>query len=202
MKEPFFLFDFDGTVGNSMRLVYQGVCNVFRNSRIIPPTLDDYIIHFAFPYLGYYQDRGVKADEHQILKWFKEGAGPFRIELFQDAINLLRRLEEAGYQPAIVTANSEENIQKSLRYHNLDHIEAYSIHAADKTECIRGLIEKSEFGAETIYVGDVVSDMVQAKAAGARPVAILRNSFMSLAPHFFEAGATDCIRTLDAIQVA
>jgi len=200
--KPYALFDFDGTTGDSMCLVYQGVCNVFRNSRIIPPTPNDYILHFAFPYRGYYHDRGVKADEHQIWEWFKEGAGPFKIELFQDAISLFRRLEEAGYQPAIVTANSEENIQKSLHHHNLNHIETYSIHAADKTECIRKLVENSEFGSETIYVGDIVSDMVQAKAAGARPIAILRNSFMSLASHFFEAGATDCIRTLDAIQVA
>jgi len=202
MKKPYVLFDFDGTLGDSMGSIYEGVCHVFRNSLIVPPAMDDYVLNFAFPYTGYYHDRGVKADKDQIWKWFREGAGPFKGDFFQDGINLLRRLEEAGYVPAIVSANSEENIQHSLHCHNLNHIEAHSIPSADKTERIRELVEISEFGSETIYVGDIVSDVVQAKAAGARPIAILRNSLMSLSPYFFAAGATDCVRTLDAIQVA
>ncbi len=201
MKKPYVLFDFDGTLGETMEEILEGVYHVFRNSLIVPPSINDYVLNFAFPYTGYYHDRGVKADKDQIWKWFREGAGPFKGDFFQDGINLLRRLEEAGYVPAIVSANSKENIQYSLHRHNLNHIEAHSVPSADKTERIRELVESSEFGPETIYVGDIVSDIVQAKAAGARPIAVLRNSFMSLSSHFFEAGATDCIRTLDAIEV-
>jgi phosphoglycolate phosphatase len=201
MKKPFFLLDFDGTVADSMNYIYRGVCNVFEQSDLIPPTLEDYILNFHFPYRGFYQDRGVVVDEHQIWRWYISGADPFRPTLFPDASALLENLSRAGYEVAIISANSEENIRKSLKEYNLSHLEVCSVHAADKSDCIRSFIDRSSLGHETPYIGDVVSDMSQARIAGVKPVAILRNHFFGLAEHFRKAGARQCVKSLTELKV-
>jgi phosphoglycolate phosphatase-like HAD superfamily hydrolase len=201
MKKPFFLFDFDGTLVDSMNCIYRGVCNVFERSGLIPPTLEDYILNFHFPYLGFYQDRGVIVDERQIWNWYIQEAYPFKAKLFPDARDLLENLSKAGYEAVIISANSEKNILNSLKVVGFPELEVCSVHVSDKSDCIRSFIERSSLGHETPYIGDIVSDMSQARIAGVKPIAILRNQFFDLAEHFRKAGARECVRSLTELKV-
>jgi phosphoglycolate phosphatase len=200
-KKPFFLFDFDGTVGDSMGCVEAGLKNVFQKCGLTPPTLEDYILNFHFPWLKFYYDRGVTVDEDQIWDWYIEGSEPFQATLFSDAASLLENLSRAGYETAIISSNSEKNVRTSLKKFGLAHMEVCAVHASDKSDCIRSFIDRSSLGHETPYVGDVVSDMSQARIAGVKPVAILRNQFWGLAEHFRKAGARECVQSLTDLKV-
>jgi len=201
MKKPFFLFDFDGTLVDSMDCVYRGICNVFKQSSLIPPTIENHIVNFHFPWLNFFHDRGVTVDEDQIWNWYIEGSEPFKATLFSDALALLENLSRAGYEVAIISSNSEKNIRTNLKKFGLPHLEVHSVHAADKSDCIRSFIDRSSLGHETPYVGDIVSDMSQARIAGVKPIAILRNHFFGLAEHFRKAGAQKCVSSLTQLKV-
>lgn len=194
------LFDFDGTLVDSMGSVHRGVKYVFEKHGLPVPEDSDYVLNFRFPFRAYYLERGIRLSDKEILEMFKKGAGEYLPSFFDDAVRAVARLRDSGYSISVITANSEDNVLKALRYARLDDL----IHcktASVKTEAIRELVSKSSLGPKTVYVGDIIADIKDAKEAGAKPVAVLRNGLIRLSPHFHEAGAKICISSLDHLKL-
>jgi phosphoglycolate phosphatase-like HAD superfamily hydrolase len=108
---------------------------------------------------------------------------------------MISHLREINHVVTVVTANSSDNTLRVLESAKLLNFVEY-ISASHKSEAIRELVGKSALGSKTIYVGDIVADMIDAKNGGAYPVAVLRNGLMRLAPEFHAAGARMCISSL------
>jgi phosphoglycolate phosphatase-like HAD superfamily hydrolase len=70
------------------------------------------------------------------------------------------------------------------------------VSASNKVEAIRELVGRSSLGSKTPYIGDIIADMIDAKTAGAYPIAVLRNGLLKLAHEFHKAGAKHCTSSL------
>lgn len=194
------LFDFDGTLVDSMGSIFKGVSYVFTQSGCSPPDFVDYILNFHFPFGAFYRERGVSLSDDEIFRIYLQGTDRYVPQFFDDAKAVISSLHQAGYIACIVTANREENVLRTLENVGLDGCVQHRC-ATEKTETIRELVSQSSLGSKTIYVGDIVADIKDASAAGAYPVAVLRNGMMKLAPEFHKAGAKMCVSSLKHLKL-
>lgn len=194
------LFDLDGTLVDSMGKIFEAVSGVFVVEGLEKPSFEDYVLNFRFPFETFYCERGVKLSPKEIFKTYSTFHGHYNPRFFDDALSAIHRLHSTQHKPSIVTANSPENVLRVLESVNLVNVlECKS--ASDKVEAIREFVGRSSLGGMTPYVGDIVADMRDAKRAGARPVAVLRNGLMKLGQEFLDAGASICIRSLKDIDL-
>lgn len=193
------LFDFDGTIADSMERIHQGVRAVFHEAGIPPPSLDDYALHFGFPCKDYFASRGVPFSEEEIWDIFLLAAGVYDPDCFADAVSFIQELEEINVSVLIITANSEGNVSRALAKAGLERkVTVISTH--NKATSIRRCVEVSSLGAGTPYFGDICHDMKEAVVGGATPVAVLRNGHMKHAHAFTCAGAKICIPSFEGFQ--
>lgn len=193
------LFDFDGTFVDSMSEIFGAVSHVFISQGLNVPSFEEYITKFRFPFGAFYRERGVRLSDDEIyniyIGAYHEKYGVYNPPLYDDVLGLIKYLRGIDHTISVVTANSHDNITRVLEGAKLINVvDCFS--ACDKVEAIRELVNSSFFGPKTFYVGDVVADMIDAKKAGAFPVAVLRNGLIKLAYEFHTAGARMCISSL------
>lgn len=191
--------DFDGTLVNSMEEIFTAVSYVFISQELEAPSFEDYVVNFRFPFGVFYRERGIKLSDEKIFEIYAKAYfkmyGVYNPPLYDDGLAMISKLHEIDHTVSVVTANSQDNtlrVIESAKLINL--IDCFS--ASNKVEAIRELVQKSSLGSRTPYVGDIIADMIDAKEAGAFPVAVLRNGLIKLAPEFHKAGARLCISSL------
>ena len=193
------LFDLDGTLANSMEEIFSAVSHVFLSQGLKVPSFEDYVINFRFPFGYFYRERGVKLSDDEIFRIYADAYrskyGVYNPPLYDDGLFIISHLHDIDHTATVITANSEDNTLRVLEFAKLIHL-VDCVSACNKEDAIRELVGKSLLGDRTIYVGDVVADMIDAKRGGAFPVAVLRNGLMKLAPKFHEAGARMCVSSL------
>ena len=190
------IFDLDGTLLDSMDGILRAVNHVFDSVGKEHPTYNDYILNFRFPFGAFYRDRGVTLSDSEILSVYREGLGEgFDPDFHLDALHVVTHLQNLSFTSAIVTANSLRNASKALDKAGFGS-GMKIISAPNKVEAIRKLVKQSSLGSRTPYVGDSCADMMEAREAGAKPVAVLRGDLINLAPHFHKAGAQACVSSL------
>ena len=104
------IFDWDGTLVDSVDNLYLGVCEVFKQSRIVPPSLIEYAEGLSSPYTEFYKRYGVTASEEQIWEWYRSAPGIKPTELFWDTVETLKILHLMEVQIAIVSGQRTESI--------------------------------------------------------------------------------------------
>jgi phosphoglycolate phosphatase-like HAD superfamily hydrolase len=193
------LFDFDGTLANSMNEIFTAVSHVFISQGLEVPSFEDYIINFRFPFGFFYRARGVKLSDDEIFAIYASAYfkyfGLYNPPLYDDGLRLIHYLHKTNHTSSVITANSKDNTLRVLESAKLIHL-VDCVSASNKEEAIRELVYRSSLGSKTPYVGDIIADMIDAKRAGAYPVAVLRNGLFKLANEFHKAGARMCIPSL------
>jgi len=193
------LFDLDGTLADSMGEIFAAVSYVFVSQGLEKPDFEDYVINFRFPFGVFYQERGVRLYDDEIFAIYANAYlrlhGIYNPPLYDDGLRLISHLHEINHTVTVVTANSSDNTLRVLESASLINI-VDCVSASSKEDAIRELVSGSLFGSRTLYVGDIVADMIDAKKGGAFPVAVLRNGLMRLAPKFHAAGARMCVSSL------
>ncbi|HLI87841.1 MAG TPA: HAD hydrolase-like protein [Ktedonobacteraceae bacterium] len=171
------LFDFDGTLANTIPLCIRAYQHVFEQYTGRTCTASEVMSHFGTTEAGIFQrtipDRWQDAFQSYLeiyKKLHTECPAPF------DGIeHILRKLDERGIALAVVTGKGEECALFSLEYLGLaryfDIVEVGDTKAIIKAAAMRKILDAWRMEPRcAAYVGDAASDMEEAAAAGVLPL--------------------------------
>ncbi|KKS36888.1 MAG: putative phosphatase [Parcubacteria group bacterium GW2011_GWD2_42_14] len=178
MKIKAVLFDFDGTLVNSVEQVYLGSRNVLIESGVQVPTFPEFCEEYEAPYATYFKKRGVTASNSDILRWYFDVARADEQPFFDDVCDVLQQLREQGILLGIISAHYKGKIQKRLKESNLaHHMQVVVGRAHTKVRPIQQFCHKSNISFEdACYVGDFASDVRDARKAGVVSIGITRGN--------------------------
>jgi HAD superfamily hydrolase (TIGR01509 family) len=186
------LFDWDGTLVDTIALIYRANVVVLREIGI-GMTREWYREHYSPDWRKSYLELGIPEDRWEAVgaRWAEEMATA-RPRALPWARPALRRLRSSGVRLGLVTASTRSVVEPNLARLNLE--DAFEvIRYSDDVErskphpdaLLEALDELGVRAADTVYVGDTTVDLAMANAAGAPFVAVGRTT---PAPRFREAG--------------
>lgn len=177
MIKKILIFDFDGTLADSLQLFVEIFNRLASKYNYVPATRSQ------VEYLRGKSAREViselKIPKYKLPIIFIEGKREFSksmtdLKLFSGMRNILPGLKK-NYSLGIVTSNSVENVNKFFKKNN---IEAFDFIYSDnnffgKGKVIKRLIKKYNFNAENlIYIGDEVRDIEAAYESGIKIISV------------------------------
>lgn len=177
-KHSAVLFDFDGTIAQTLHLL------LYLPEELLNLTALKEITHAEIEYLKRHGLRKfiglLKISPLRLPKMITELQHLFahhihNIPLVEGITDVLQTLHQKPAQIGIITSNTKENVESYLEFHQLDMI---SFVYADRSifgkhrVISRALKEQQIDPAQTIYVGDEVRDVEAAKKSGIRSVAV------------------------------
>lgn len=197
MKTPCVLFDFDGTLFDSIPIAYRATRLVFEASGCTPPEFEEYFLHCHAPFDVFYRSRGVSFSEEEIWRHFSRAADFSTAVFFSDVSPILSHLFLHGCTLGIVSGQKMGTLRHACEAHNLSHFFSVGIRGEvnDKVAALKEVCETHLLSREhTWYVGDFPADMRDAKTAGVHAVGIMRGNNTEKALR--TAGAEYCVNTL------
>nr|BBH91015.1 phosphohydrolase [Thermosporothrix sp. COM3] len=171
------LFDFDGTIANTIPVCVLAFQDTFRAMNAHVPTDDEVVAMFGPSEEGIFQ-RAMPAHWEEALQIFLKAyrkhhdACP---QPFAGIPQALQLLQQRGIPMALVTGKGPHSAAYSLDYlgitHYFDVIEVGKPEGVVKMRAIEEILQKWQLAPEdAIYVGDADYDMLEAQAAGVLPV--------------------------------
>lgn len=168
--------DHDGTLGDSVDAVYNSAMYVLRMSGIPQISLHEFFEGLTVPFQDFLRGLGVTAPLEQVLDWYYLAAkNSVTTLLFSDVQPVLNQLHQSGVVLGVISANSEEILQKHLSEGGVINLFS-EIHSdiQGKIETIRECALRHGNLEQSFYVGDFPSDMRDGVQAGVIPVGITR----------------------------
>ena len=162
-------FDYDGTLIDSIPEIYRGVCRVLAKCGRPPVTFEEFQKTFKSPYMEWYTSRGVTLSREEITEIYfgdmKSDESPYlhRVE------EVVQKLKKLGVHVGIVSAHYEDRVRERVvtrdsLFHPEDRIVGLSHR---KAEDIQKMCEAHGLQPhQVVYVGDLASDVRDARAAG------------------------------------
>lgn len=166
------LFDFDGTLGDTLPLFANGLRQFHKilgyrlpdesmalAMRDMPPghiltALG--LARYKIPLLAILMRRSMRAEAS-------------KVQLFDGIESVVRQCHDYGIQLGIVSSNSRPFVKTVLERYELDIFSWYicGMGLGGKSRHLRKLLRRAHLSAATtLYIGDEVRDIVAAKAAG------------------------------------
>lgn len=171
------IFDFDGTIGDSFDYVAGFLERHVRRGHPLTPeekeklrgmTMQQMAIHLGSPYwyLPVLFIIGRRA----------MGKAIYDVPIFEGMGRVIDQLHAEGHELMIVSSNNNRNIKRSLKQHHLYKYFTDIYGNAGffgKKRAIRRILYRNSLDAkDAVYIGDEVRDVVAAKAAGIRVIAV------------------------------
>lgn len=171
------IFDFDGTIADSLPLVIAIFGELLRGGKPVPPEEVERLRGMSLLRVG---------AELRIVPWkvpflLARGRSRMRrrldeVPLFPGIDDVIRQLHADGHRLDIVSSNSARTIRVFLRKHDLDRnfIRIYGRAGIfGKKKLLRMMLQRTQLDREqTYYIGDEVRDIEAAKHAGIHMVAV------------------------------
>lgn len=178
MKKTLLIFDFDGTIADTL-VVALKILNELGQDFDLPPVDREQFIELkqkTIPELM--QLSGLSW--FQLPRFIKKARKRFRTHLgevapVQGMPEVLQRLRESGQRMGILTSNTQEGVSEFLQAHALQYFEF--IHAPDslfgKASVIRKVLAHEALQPdEVVMIGDELRDVEAAQKVGVDSVAV------------------------------
>lgn len=203
MKKKAILFDFDGTIADSIPWIFEEINNHAKEYGFQPILSDQFealrsstlpelvkqfnISLFKLPFFIATMRREVKKDIDKmgLCKGMKE---------------LILTLKKGGQRMGVVSSSPRENIESFLKRHDLNIFEFIhsELNIFGKSAALEGVMREHNMKKEeTIYVGDEIRDIEACKAIGLDIISVTWgfNDEVGLRKH----GASHVVNSPDAI---
>lgn len=171
------IFDFDGTIADSLPLVIRLFERMMRGGKPMPPGEVDRLRGMSLAHAG---------AELRIPPWkaplfLARGRRMMRrhldeVPIFPGIVEVIRQLQQDGHQLYVVSSNSARNIRIFLKRHELDNVFVHIKGSAGifgKKKLLRDMLHRSKLvTGDTLYIGDEVRDIDAAHHCGIRIIAV------------------------------
>lgn len=177
------VFDFDGTIADTLSLVVEIVNKLAKKYTLKKITKKDILRLRDKTYVEIFKELhafGISVLQLPFL--LKEGKDRMTkqivsCKLFPGLSETLIFLKEKGFRLGIITSNLKKNVELFLHKNNLNVFDfIYSDNSAfllGKGDKLKKLIEKNHWRSdEVVYVGDEVRDVEAAKEAGVKIISV------------------------------
>lgn len=171
------LFDFDGTIADSLAIAIQVYNEIAPSLRIPRITADDDRLRHMNP------REALRANAIPMWKVpplivairFRLRSRIDAVPIFPDIAAAIDELRAAGHRCAIVSSNSRENIERFLARNRIEGLEilATGVGLFGKPKALRKALRTAgATAANAVYVGDETRDIVAAREVGMRSIAV------------------------------
>lgn len=192
------LFDWDGTVLDSMPAEYRGCVAVFEAAGLEPPSMAYFCQKLTMPFYDWFLRHDVNMQEEHLQKVYHAAVDRKDARLFPGARDCFQLLRRAGLKLGIVSARKWPELLSALEKHSMmQYLEVATGDAEDKAMAIMKACD--EIGVspkQAMYVGDLATDVHAGKRAGVATVGFLgaygdRATFSDIKPDHIAASHED-----------
>lgn len=177
------IWDWNGTLLNDVTLC-SDIMNEMLTKRKLPKiSVDKYKSIFTFPVIEYYKQTGLDLTKDgfedlsiEFISAYE--AHRYTCNLYDDALEVLERIESYGIEQSVLSAYSQNALQELISHFNLKKyfvklVGLDNIYAAGKIENgKKWMHELNHKNHEVLLIGDSVHDYEVAKAIGADSILI------------------------------
>jgi pyrophosphatase PpaX len=196
------IFDMDGTLGDTLPSILIALRETFARftGRVYS---DNEILAMFGPSEEGIIRRIVPPDvyEHALQYYLDRYAVLHADRPFPGIRELMSDLKERGFRLGVATGKGPKAAAISMRAYGLDgyidRLETGSAHGAVKPELIRSIVERWGLRVDQVgYVGDMQSDMADARSAGVLPIgaAWSQSSFLTAADTPYRFTSVEALR--------
>ena len=176
------LFDFDGTLVDTNGLILKSMRATFSKLLNDPDVSDDVLLDCIGPPLVATARRFLPEDEQLFVDTYREFCFEYHdelVEIYPGVVELLVRLRESGFKLVVVTSKKRDMLLKGLNatgiadfFDELVCEEDVDNHKPEPDAVLVAMERAGLAPDECLMVGDNYHDILSARAAGVRSVAV------------------------------
>jgi HAD superfamily hydrolase (TIGR01662 family) len=179
------MFDWDGTLYDSLMLNYNCYLKVFSSLGIKPISIEEYRSRATpnwyefYRYLQIPEDKWIQADEIWLAQYEEERN---KGRLFPDCISTLEYLKVNGLKIGLVSAGNKSRVLRDIEAQGVmeffdtmifgDEVD-YEKRKPAPYQLLVALEKLGVSASKSLYVGDMIEDILMGKNAGTKTAAVL-----------------------------
>jgi len=182
------LFDLDGTLLDSIRLILDSYHHTLATHGLPPRTDDHWLAGVGTPLRAQLRDWADRPELFEAMiatyRDFNVTHHDLRVRAYPGVVEMVAEIRRRGLRTGLVTSKQRPGAERGLRFLGLSHAIEVIVAAEDvdhpkpHPEPVLTALERlGSDPREAIYVGDSVHDMECGRAAGARTAAVLWGPF-------------------------